>query len=322
MLEKYIEAFQNLRTDRGRHRWSSLTTFRAPHKPFTLLSVLDLIDEGVITDNFIEVSYELLDNFNQYWSRIMPLGTSGNIAYPYSKLKTSGFWHLVPNQGYEEEAKHDIHSVTALREICAGAKLDDELFDLLIEVESRELLRMVIINEYFAEEIRPAIIEQGSVNLHAYRYSEKLLRSEHPEIPSSDQEVLKKVRDQGFRKAIVSIYEHRCSICGIRILTPDGHTVVEAAHIVPWSETQDDNPDNGIAMCRLCHWSFDEGLLGINEDYRVLVSSFLSNASNNAGHIITFRDREILKPTMHKFIPNLTKLDWHRKKIFKRIAVS
>ena len=84
--------------------------------------------------------------------------------------------------------------------------------------------------------------------------------------------IYQKVRDQGFRKAIVRLYEHRCAICGIRILTPEGHTVIEAAHIIPWSQTHNDSPQNGMSLCKLCHWSFDEGLMGVDLDYKVMVS--------------------------------------------------
>ena len=81
-----------------------------------------------------------------------------------------------------------------------------------------------------------------------------------------------RIRDQGFRKAIVMIYDHRRSLFGIRVLTPDGHTVVEAAHIKPWSESHDDRPANGLSLCRLCHWSFDKGLISVGAKYEVLVS--------------------------------------------------
>ena len=66
--------------------------------------------------------------------------------------------------------------------------------------------------------------------------------------------IYQKIRDQGFRKAIVRLYEHRCAICGIRILTPEGHTVVEAAHIIPWSKTHNDSPQNGMSL----HQCFQE----------------------------------------------------------------
>ena len=56
----------------------------------------------------------------------------------------------------------------------------------------------------------------------------------------------KKIRDSGFRRTIVTLYQHRCALCGIRMLTPEGHTVVEAAHIRPWSISYDDRPTNGL----------------------------------------------------------------------------
>jgi len=61
MLEKYLQMFANLRTDRGRDRYPEITDHRAPHKPFLLLSVMDLIAQGRITQNLIEPSYELVD---------------------------------------------------------------------------------------------------------------------------------------------------------------------------------------------------------------------------------------------------------------------
>ena len=79
-IDCYIKAFAELRTDRNRKRWSTATTFRAPHKPFLLLSILDLIAEGQITKNFIEPSFELAETFAGYWQRVMPLGSTGNMA--------------------------------------------------------------------------------------------------------------------------------------------------------------------------------------------------------------------------------------------------
>ncbi|MFO7461432.1 MAG: hypothetical protein R6X07_12500 [Desulfatiglandales bacterium] len=61
--------FANLLTDKNRMRWSALTCHQAPHKPFVLLSVMDLIMLGQVTKNFIEPSLELVDTFNLYWNR-------------------------------------------------------------------------------------------------------------------------------------------------------------------------------------------------------------------------------------------------------------
>ena len=45
--------------------------------------------------------------------------------------------------------------------------------------------------------------------------------------------------------------------------TPEGRTAVAAAHIIPWRYSHNDDPRNGMALCGLHHWTFDEGLVTI-----------------------------------------------------------
>ena len=42
-LDQYIRSFSHLLTYKDRKKWSSLTIYQAPHKPFLLLSIMDLI---------------------------------------------------------------------------------------------------------------------------------------------------------------------------------------------------------------------------------------------------------------------------------------
>jgi len=49
-LAKYLKSFSRLRTYKNRKRWSAFTTYQAPHKPFLLLSIMDLIAQGSITE--------------------------------------------------------------------------------------------------------------------------------------------------------------------------------------------------------------------------------------------------------------------------------
>jgi putative restriction endonuclease len=234
MLEKYLQMFGKLRTDKGRDRYPEITYHRAPHKPFLLLSIIDLIAQGRITENLIEPSYELGDTFNTYWVAIMPPGSTTSMAYPFSRLKTDGFWQRIPKPGYDPNVEYNVKSMSRLREVYIGAKVDEELFEYLCNPETRERLRAVLINTYFVPEVRPLVEKQGKVNYDAYKYSQTLLKMAKPEVPygegRGEEDFQQRVRDQGFRKAIVSLYEHRCALCGIRMLTPSGHTVVEAAH--------------------------------------------------------------------------------------------
>ena len=321
MIDTYLHRFSNLRTDKGRNRFPAVTLHRAPHKPFLLLSVMDLIAQGVVIDNFIEPSFELVGTFNLYWSRIMPPGFKTSMAYPFPRLKTDGFWHLIPNPGYEGIIDDmQFSSMTRLREVCAGAKMEDELFQLMCNLETREQLRAVLISTYFTEEIHPVLYDQGVINYEANEYSKVLLKVAE-DIESfvkgeNRTEQKEKIRDQGFRKAIINLYNHRCAICGIRMLTPEGHTIVEAAHVIPWSQSQDDNPTNGMALCRLCHWSFDEGLMSVGKGYEVLVSKRVRLDQNMPGHILTLTDRLIFKPQQIELWPKQENLDWHRDELF------
>ncbi|NOY69208.1 MAG: hypothetical protein GXP53_06905, partial [Deltaproteobacteria bacterium] len=129
MLEKSIQKIKGLRTDKNRNKWSPLTCNRAPHKPFLLLAVMDHFAQGVYTKNFIEPSFDLVETFNIYWQTIMPLGTKGNMAYPFPRLQNDGLFQLIPSSGFK--GRINIGSISSMKELqraCSGAMLDDDLF--------------------------------------------------------------------------------------------------------------------------------------------------------------------------------------------------
>lgn len=323
-MSDYIKRFAKLRTDTSRARWSAMTRHRAPHKPLLLLVVMDLFAEGSITANLIELTPDLGELFTLYWAQVMPPDRRGNLALPFFHLKNDGFWHLVPKPGNEAflAAAGQIRSINRLRDSILGAQLDEELYKLLRSDESRDLLRTVLIESYFASEARPALIEQGTVNIESFRYSQKLLeraRTQQVKQGLSDEDAYNPtVRSQGFRRAVVTAYDHRCALCGIRMLTPDGHTVVDAAHIVPWSFSQNDDPRNGMALCRLCHWTFDEGLIGVSSHYVAITSPQLATGQNVPGHLLTLNGREIIGPREKFLWPGLDALSWHLQNVFRK----
>jgi putative restriction endonuclease len=59
MLEKYLKSFSNLRTDKIRSRYPAITDHRAPHKPFLLLSIMDLIAQGQINETALPMPGQL-----------------------------------------------------------------------------------------------------------------------------------------------------------------------------------------------------------------------------------------------------------------------
>lgn len=103
------------------------------------------------------------------------------------------------------------------------------------------------------------------------------------------------MRDQGFRRIVIKAYDHRCALCGVRIVTPDGHTVVDAAHIVRWSKSQNDDIRNGMALCKLCHWAFDEGMMGVTDHYNVITSRLIGLNFNAPGFLLTLAGPDVTK---------------------------
>lgn len=313
VIEKELS---RIKTDKNRNGWPDITMHSAPHKPFLLLSVMDHVAQGSISTNYIEPSIDLVDTFNTYWSRIMPMQLrTGSMAYPFSRLANDGLWELIPIQG---ETIHidSITSMRALRNVCAAARFRNDVFQFLLLNDARERLRALLIRQFFEESTQPKVAGCGIVNQKSYEYSRSILVAEKPPVYGQSEE--KQVRDQGFRKAIVTIYEHRCAICGIRIRSEEGHTIVDAAHIKPWSISHDDSATNGMSLCKLCHWTYDEGMMSVDFDYTVKVSDKIQTETNLLGHILTLTGREIFKPDDKRLWPNPENLEWHINERFRK----
>ncbi|MFO7963077.1 MAG: HNH endonuclease [Desulfobacterales bacterium] len=318
-LDHYTSLFQNLRVDKNRNHYPEATTHRAPHKPFLLLSIIDLVAQGHITSNLIEPSFDLTETFATYWSAVMPITRRGLMSYPFYHMRNEPFWRLIPRPGHQDRPGQTFSSMTRIRKIYAGAEIDEPLYALLQDLSTREIMRTVLVKSYFAPAVQPLVYSQGKINYASGIYAQHLTTEIFDGLESfgeSKEEDEKKIRDQGFRRAIVALYDHRCALCGIRMLTPEGHTVVEAAHIIGWSKSRDDRPTNGLCLCRLCHWSFDEGLMSVGRSYEVIVSKRVRMESNNPGHILTLSDRPIFVPKEDRFRPAQDNLDYHRREVF------
>lgn len=161
----YHDALINLRRDWG-NRWPSETRNKAPYKPVLLLAVMDMIAQRKITDNWIELSDELEERFGQYCRSVLSEGVGDrNIRLRFARLASESFWHLQPIPGQEDNLHHAIEHNERLelqhrfRSLVRGATLDDALFHLLSEVESREALRRVLIEEHFSPAVHPRLLE-------------------------------------------------------------------------------------------------------------------------------------------------------------------
>lgn len=81
-----------------------------------------------------------------------------------------------------------------------------------------------------------------------------------------------------FKKAVRAAYNFTCVVCGARFPGTDvnKNPGIDAAHILPWAVYDLDKVYNGLALCKIHHWAFDERLIDIvyrNGNYYVEVSA-------------------------------------------------
>lgn len=94
------------------------------------------------------------------------------------------------------------------------------------------------------------------------RYDTSHLESKEP-LSNSEKQVLKKIRDkqQKFKDNLIRAHGLKCMISGSLI-----GEIIQAAHIVPYSDSLDNRTSNGLLLRVDLHNLFDSGLLGINPD--------------------------------------------------------
>jgi len=80
-------------------------------------------------------------------------------------------------------------------------------------------------------------------------------------------QTMRAYRDAQFKPAVLRAYRNCCAVCGCAL------KLVDAAHIIPVSHPQStDDVTNGVALCRLHHGAYDNALLGVQSDYRIVTN--------------------------------------------------
>ena len=117
-----------------------------------------------------------------------------------------------------------------------------------------------------------------------------------------------------FRRAVLSAYNERCCITGLSV-----PSLLVASHIVPWRQDKANrvNPRNGLLLSALHDKAFDTGLITVNDDMTLRVSSRYTWRPDSyfSESIQQYHGRDINLP--EKFAPDRDFLSYHREHIFK-----
>lgn len=138
----------------------------APHKALLMLSVIDLVESGVIVDNHIELSDIFINTFNANAKKFYahsPL-FKPEVTKPFFHMQHESFWRLVDSRCCSETAmaaervaeygkRRPSYSVKKMREQYRYAEIDTELFKLLKNEDARARLRVLLISTYLNNRI-------------------------------------------------------------------------------------------------------------------------------------------------------------------------
>ena len=305
-LDKYLRLFGDLHRNMG----------LAPHKPILLLSILDEIDRGHITENEITLSVELVAAFRENW-HVLPLPSGSwleRIWNPFRYLLQDGFWELVKN-GTALTGKElgQPNSVNDMRKRADYASFAPDLWDLVQDKTARLLLRQHLLHIYFSItplEVQPYVptdpLEAQLQKL--IREAQSKPRMKRTKDTANDTEYY--VRHALFPQIVRAVYDDTCAVCGLFARTQKT-SIVEAAHIKRFADFHDDHPSNGLALCKGHHWGFDAGGFTIDDNYAVMVSPHLQFAP---GYITS--GVSIHLPSSKNCYPALDSLAYHRDNRF------
>lgn len=268
-----------------------------PHKPLLLLAVFDLIDEGLATPDLVPWCQQLRDRFTARFLSVKKHNDQNNPQLPFRHLAGDGFW--LP---YEANQSIPIRRDIQVADIGSvfGRFIDG--FEYLVAIpENRQLMRDALISRYF-----PHLRNQsGEIELTSQNYVIVAEEDESGRCPA-------------FRRKILTIYDHQCAACGLRIKLPAGNAVsfIDAAHLIPFSVSQNDHPTNGLALCKNHHWAMDRNLIAPSPEHKWHVSQIIdSRRSNGEKELLALSGQKLLLPQDEAFYPGAEGLKWRLERL-------
>lgn len=311
-LALYQQKFTRLRVNMNRGKAS-------PHKICMLLALLDLARSGSLKINKIEYGPALLERYRNFFDAVRGPSDHPNPYFPFfylaSKLqdKSESFWHLVSIPGREADvtAMTTVTSASDITRNISHAELDPELFTLLNDEESIEVLSQTLAQHWFGrglQELTQVVTHCTKISRYEHQIRSGLLNPELVPQPEN-------IRNPAFRRVVTQIYDYRCAATGLRFLLPSGVAMVEAAHIHPFSESQDDDPCNGLALTPNMHWAMDRFLISPGPDLKWHVSDLLDDRIKDNDILLSLRGKPLFLPNDLRMVPKRDALEWRLNRL-------
>lgn len=292
---------------------------KAPHKPVFLLSVIHQIEKGQIVDNRIYLTPDLVAEFIETFRLLVNTGNRPEFSLPFYHLTNEGFWYLQAKS--DQILRGYVKSINVLNEIIDYAYFDKSLFALMNNLETRTVLKNVLLNTYFPNTKALYLSAQANANVYIQNLENYILNESSvtyqspPSVKNEDEQF---VRGSLFKKWIPKLYQNTCSITRMCVTSSHGYQLIDACHIKPISLSNDDTVSNGFALCPNLHRAFDRGIIGVDENYRVVVSRYIKEDATVSYSLKALAGTKLYLPMPETHFPKVENFLWHLGERFER----
>ncbi|MCL7941312.1 HNH endonuclease [Halomonas sp. ATCH28] len=287
----------------------------APNKPCLLLAVICEIQSGHFSSPRVAINKRLLARYHDLYE-----AATGNRQAANPRLP---LWHLRNDRGpagplwspdYAPElAPHadqlgQPKSLDNLLARFASACLDAQLFAALQDSDIARQACALLTHHYLSDD--PPALKRLT------EYLERALASgEYEKAPESLAGTLQEssqqyARSAAFRSLVLEAYDYRCAASRLRYITPDYRYLVEAAHLIPFSVSQDDRPVNGLALTPNLHWAMDTHLIAPGPDHRWHVSQAVDTLVPDNDWLCQLDGQPLVLPRNPRWQPTPEALAW------------
>lgn len=271
---------------------------RAPHKPLLVLMALGrLAETGSSELPWSDVEKRLADLIAEFGPATRTSGRQ-SAAYPFTHLRTDGLWKLSRDVPMDILGPLDAAPITG--------RLDSSLERALSGPGRIEEAARLIVDAQFPRTVSPDVLLAVGLD------PDLVFASGFVPVPDSE----KRRRSASWPLLILEAWDRQCAFCGFDGQLGSSSVGLEAAHLRWFNLGGPDELNNGMALCSLHHKLFDRGALGLDQEYRILVSAVFSARTEAARRVYDLHSRP-LQPRRGTAFPAAEHVAWHGREVFR-----
>lgn len=299
-----------------------------PHKPVLLLAMLDLIarNPGVgRCDRTVTIpwSQDLRERFRAYFEIVRSGDDDCSPELPFYHLKSDELGWSPKRTGDGSHAETPLGGPPKASDIgSVFGVFEGEMADAILNPNGRSRIRALLVSRYFPSPTHRRALErlfQDHEIAPPDGTEEPRVREDgdDSDADSNGDSGIIPGRSTAFAQIIREVYDYQCAACGLRIRLENDLTFIDAAHLIPFRQSFNDHPTNGIALCKNHHWAMDRDLLAptTHGTWKVATHRLVAHRSPGEAELLTLAGRKVLVPRDQAYWPDPEALRWREMRV-------